>query len=114
LVPEHFGSAAQILQSQPSSVRFSDLWAFDGANWAPLADWRITNCIDDGVGNLDQHFGWRTDGASLTDSSGHYDDTTSSARTIAASFHLVFPNVPALTAPPSDSAAAGKGAAAGK
>jgi hypothetical protein len=88
LVPEHFGSAAQILRSQPAIVRFSDLAAFDGVSWSSLADWRLTNCIDDGAGNLDQHYGWRTDGASMIDSSGHADDLTSSTRTIAASFHL--------------------------
>jgi hypothetical protein len=69
-------------------VRFSDLAAFDGVSWSSLADWRLTNCIDDGAGNLDQHYGWRTDGASMIDSSGHADDLTSSTRTIAASFHL--------------------------
>jgi len=96
-VREHFGSAAQILRSQPASVRFSDLVAFDGVSRSPLADWRLTNCIDDGAGNLDQHYGWRTDGASLTDSSGHDDDTTSSTRTIAVSFHLAPASVAGVT-----------------
>jgi hypothetical protein len=88
LVPEHFGSAAQILQSQPARVRFRDMQASSGVNWAPLADWRVTNCIDDGAGNRDPHYGWRSDGVSLIDSSGHVDDAPSSTRTIAASFHL--------------------------
>jgi len=92
LVPEHFGSAAQILRSQPSTVRFSDLAAFDGANWSSLADWRLTNCLDDGAGNLDQHYGWRTDGGALIDTSGHADDLRSSTRAIAASFHLAAPD----------------------
>jgi hypothetical protein len=62
--------------------------ASSGVNWAPLADWRVTNCIDDGAGNRDPHYGWRSDGVSLIDSSGHVDDAPSSTRTIAASFHL--------------------------
>src|SRR5580765_2282766 len=50
-VPEHFGSATQILQSQKSTLRISDMRAWDGTTWYSLKDWILTACIDDGAGN---------------------------------------------------------------
>ena len=98
LVPEHFGSATQTLQSQKSALRISDAWASDGTQRYPLADWMLTSCIDDGAGNADPHYGWRSDGVSLTDSVGHEDDVTSSARLAGTHFTLTTPRV-SLAAP---------------
>ena len=90
LTPEMFGSATQILQSQKSTLRISHLRASDGANWYSLDDWLIaSSCIDDQAGNLDPHYGWRSDGSSLTDSVGHADDPTASARAVGTHFTLV-------------------------
>ena len=64
----------------------------------PLTDWTLTSCIDDGAGNADPHYGWRSDGASLTDSVGHDDDVTSSTRVGGTHFTLTVPR--ASTASP--------------
>src|SRR5262249_8208105 len=64
LVPQHYGSATQILSSQKSALRISDARASDGTAWYPLSDWTMTNCLGEGVANLDQHYGWRSDGKS--------------------------------------------------
>jgi hypothetical protein len=91
LVPEHFGSANQMLQSQKSSLRISDAWASDGTTRYPLTDWTLTSCINDGAGNADPHYGWRSDGTSLIDYVGHEDDTTASTRASGTHFTLTAP-----------------------
>ena len=93
-VPEQFGSASQILQAQKSTVRFSDMRASDGTAVYPILDWFLSYCIDDQAGNRDPHYGWRTDGLSLTDSVGHADDPTASTRTVGTRFALGVPSVP--------------------
>jgi hypothetical protein len=86
-----------MLQSQKSTLRISDAWASDGTKRYALTDWMLTSCIDDGAGNSDPHFGWRSDAASLIDSVGHDDDATSNMRAIGARFTLAAPRVsPAL------------------
>jgi hypothetical protein len=95
LVPEHFGSASQMLQSQKSSLRVSDAWASDGTTRYPLTNWTLTSCINDGAGNADAHYGWRSDGRYLIDSVGHEDDVASSRRTSGTHFTLTAPRVPA-------------------
>lgn len=77
---EYFGSATTRLRSQKGKVRYTELHASDGNQWYPLNNWRITQRIDDGAGNLDDHFGWRSDGDSLSSSVGHDDDPAKSAR----------------------------------
>jgi len=96
LTPEQFGSASQILQSQKSAIRFSDMRASDGTNWFSIADWILGYCIDDGAGNLDQHYGWRSDGVSLTDSVGHADDPTASTRTIGTHMSVLVGQGPVM------------------
>jgi hypothetical protein len=93
LVPEHFGSANQMLRSQKSALRIGDAWVSDGARRYPLTDWTLTSCIDDGAGNADPRYGWRSDGASLTDSVGQENDATSSMRVIGTRFTLTAPGV---------------------
>src|SRR5262249_45461378 len=91
LVPEHFGSATGTLSSQKSTVRISDIRASDERQSYALADWTITSCIDDGAGNLDHRYGWRSDGTSLIHSVGHDDDVSLSTRTAGTHFTLTAP-----------------------
>ena len=88
LVPEHFGSATRILDSQKSTLHFSEMRASDGVNWYSLTEWKITSCIDDEAGNLDQRYGWRSDGLSVVDSVGHADDVSLSYRNFGRRFTL--------------------------
>ena len=71
---EYFGSSEGILNGERGDVCYTDLWAFDGANRYSLEDWNLTWRIDDGAGNLDNRFGWKSDGVSLTSRVGHQSD----------------------------------------
>jgi hypothetical protein len=62
--------------------------AFDGTNWHSLADWEITWKIDDEAGNLDNRYGWKTDGTSLISSVGHQADVAECVRNAGAKFSL--------------------------
>jgi hypothetical protein len=86
---EYFGSATQILYAQKCTVRYTDLRVFDGSAWYPLENWAITWRIDDGAGNLDNRFGWRSDGVSLTSTVGHDDDVTLSYRDVGHKFSVI-------------------------
>jgi len=89
LVPEHFGSASQLLTSERSTLQFSQMQARDvDNNLYPLTDWKIGSCIDDQAGNLDLHYGWKSDGVAVIDSVGHADDVASASRTVGTPFTL--------------------------
>lgn len=88
---EYFGARERILHSQKGTVKYVDIRASDGTRWYNLEDWNITWRIDDGGGNLENRFGWRSDGRSLTSRVGHDDDSTLCARDIGQSFKLALP-----------------------
>lgn len=85
---EYFGTACQILRAQKGTIRYTRLRASDGNQWYPLNDWWLRWRINDGTGNLDSHFGWRSDGNSLISSVGHDDDDTNSVRDEGYTFSL--------------------------
>ncbi len=87
---EHFGTDDRILQAQKCTVRFVDMRASDETNWFDLQDWIIVHRIDDKTDsmNLDNRFGWKTDGVSLTSSAGHEEDVTDCVRDVNAKLHL--------------------------
>jgi hypothetical protein len=86
---EYFGAAEGILNAQRGTVRYTDMRAFDGTNWYPLQDWRITFRIDDEAGNHDTRFGWKSEGPSLTSSVGHESDITECSRDPGAAFRVL-------------------------
>ena len=77
---EYFGSAHKILTMVKGTVRYTKLQASDGHRWYPLNHWIITWRIEHPPDNPDDHFGWKSDGHSLTSSVGHEDDPTQCAR----------------------------------
>lgn len=85
---EYFGAKEQILDQQKGTVRYSDMRAFDGEVWHPLNDWMITWRIDDGGGNIEDRFGWKSDGSSLFSTVGHEEDSTQSYRDPGTVFTL--------------------------
>jgi len=85
---EYFGAQEQILDEQKGTVQYSDMRAFDGTTWYPLNDWTITWRIDDGGGNLENRFGWRSNGSSLISTVGHEEDMTQSYRDPGTVFSL--------------------------
>lgn len=87
---EYFGSAEDILDSQKGTVRYTDIRASDGTNWYPLENWQLTWRIDDGAGNLDNRFGWKSDGLSLTSRVGHEEDIAECSRDVGTEFSVSF------------------------
>ncbi|MDP2887040.1 MAG: T9SS type A sorting domain-containing protein [Ignavibacteria bacterium] len=88
---EYFGAKERILHSQKGTVRYVDIRASDGTKWYNLEDWKITWRIDDAGGNLENRFGWKSDGQTLTSRVGHDDDSTLCSRDIGQSFKLALP-----------------------
>ena len=86
---EYFGAAEGILDGEKGTVRYTDLRAFDGSTWFPLKNWVLTFRIDDGAGNKDNRFGWKSDGVSLTSSVGHDTDVADCSRDPGATFTVV-------------------------
>lgn len=85
---EYFGSAQRILDAQKGTVKYSDIKASDGANWYDLKDWILTWRIDDVAGNLDERFGWKSDGSSLISRVGHEEDVNEASRDVGTIFRL--------------------------
>jgi hypothetical protein len=83
---EYFGSADRILDSQKCTVRYTDMRAYDGTGWHSLEDWNLTWRIDDGAGNADNRFGWKSDGSSLISRVGHESDITECSRDVGTTF----------------------------
>jgi hypothetical protein len=88
---EYFGSAKQTLRSKKCTVRYTALQVSDGTRPYPLDKWVMSWRIDDGAGNLDNHFGWQSDARSVTSSVGHDYDVTSSVRQVGHVFLLTTP-----------------------
>jgi hypothetical protein len=94
LQQEYFGSADRILDAQKGTVRYSDIRASDGTNWYNLDDWILTFRADDEAGNLDERFGWKSDGSSLTSRVGHEEDVIESSRDVGTTFTLSTDSIP--------------------
>jgi hypothetical protein len=86
---EYFGAADRILDAQKGTVRYTDMRAFDGTEWYDLQDWKITWRIDDEAGNLDNRFGWKTDGFSLISRVGHEADIAECYRDPGRTFRIM-------------------------
>lgn len=93
---EYFGAAERILGSEKGTVRYTDMRAFDGTNWYDLRDWKITWRIDDEGGNLDNRFGWKTDGNSLISRMGHESDVSDCSRDVGSTFTINNPTTQPL------------------
>lgn len=98
---EYFGAAELLLHTEKTKVRYSELSAFDGTNWYPLDQWKLTYRIDDGNGNQDNRFGWRTENCQyLVSVCGHDDDVLNATRNVNTLFNIgiVSPTITALGA----------------
>ncbi len=91
---EYFGAKERILHSQKGTVRYVDIKASDGTKWYNLDNWNISWRIDDGGGNLENRFGWKSDGQTLTSRVGHDDDSAMCSRDIGRTFNLALPLTP--------------------
>jgi len=87
---EYFGAKEGILGAQKNTVKYTDIRASDGINWYNMEDWNIVWRIDDEGGNLDNRFGWKTDGTTLTSRAGHTEDNNECKRDVGDSFHFNF------------------------
>ena len=88
---EYFGAKEGILNSEKGTVRYVDIKASDGIKWYNLDNWDITWRIDDGGGNLDNRFGWLSDGKSLTSCVGHENDVANCYRNPGKTFNIELP-----------------------
>ncbi|MDQ7816741.1 MAG: T9SS type A sorting domain-containing protein [Melioribacteraceae bacterium] len=88
---EYFGAKEGILNAQKGNVKYVDMRAFDGIRWYNLEDWQITWRIDDEGGNIENRFGWLSDGKSITSRVGHNEDISLCFRDAGHSFHLTLP-----------------------
>jgi len=88
---EYFGSSEKNLDAQKGTVKYVEIRASDGSRWYNLEDWNITWRIDDFSGNLDNRFGWSSDGHSLNSQVGHTSDVTSCFRDPGKSFNIKWP-----------------------
>lgn len=88
---EYFGAKERILNGQKGIVKYVDMKAYDGSHWYNLDDWNITWRIDDDGGNIENRFGWQSDGQSITSRVGHEDDVALCFRDVGKSFHLTLP-----------------------
>ncbi len=91
---EYFGAKEGILHAQKGTVRYTEMRAYDGSRWYALKNWKSIWRIDDGGGNLESRFGWRSDSTSLTSVVGHNKDASQAYRDVGRSFTLNFSDEP--------------------
>ena len=91
LTQEYSGGGERAPNTLKGTVIYTEITASDDVASYDLKEWMLTARADDGAGNFDTRFGWKSDGASLISTAGHEQDSFDASRDIGRRFSLGTP-----------------------